>query len=223
MCRFIWWDNCLKRSLSGTNSEDNGWWSDDVSVLGPVLDAGVGLQTIGSFKSFVTILAHVARAGHVCLHMLLHVLLGSVTVATMDANKLSVYSPLKHGMYLLFIRCWIPSWKYTSLLRFVKIETNGKKFLLANWFSHILTCGLFVVCPRVHFQCSSRFKKRTTSFTFERICFDMMTLNVPFNILLVLPSLLTHPTEKCFNAKIIFCLEKHLVDIRTYLIVFQKH
>ena len=51
----------------------------------------------------------------------------------------------------------------------------------------------------------------------------MMTLNVPFNILFVLPSLLTYPTEKCFNAKIIFCLEKHLVDIRTYLIVFQKH
>ena len=128
VCRFIWWDNCLKRSLSGTNSEDNGWWSDDVPVLGPVLDAGVGLQTIGSFKSFVTILAHVARAGQVCLHMLLHVLLGSVTVATMDANKLSVHSPLKHGMYLLFIRAWIPSWKYTSLLRFVKIETNGKWF-----------------------------------------------------------------------------------------------
>ena len=137
VCRFIWWDNCLKRSLSGTNSEDNGSWSDDVSVLGPVLDAGVGLQTIGSFKSFVTILAHVARAGQVCLHMLLHVLLGSVTVATMDANKLSVHSPLKHGMYLLFIRAWIPSWKYTSLLRLLRLKQMASDFIGKLIFTYI--------------------------------------------------------------------------------------
>ena len=74
-------------------------WSSLPLSLGPVLDAGVGLEAVCCLECLVTISTHVSWPRHVSLHVFLHVLLGSVFVATVMANKLSVLSPLKHPVY----------------------------------------------------------------------------------------------------------------------------